>query len=79
MNNHEKSLIQNTMCQVLDIRATLPFLTGMKLSLPTTIDTFTKSLLKAIVKKHSLYIHLPFCESMCTFVVATNALQKIMK
>jgi hypothetical protein len=39
MNNHEKSLIQNTMCQVLDIRATLPFLTGMKLSLPTTIGS----------------------------------------
>jgi hypothetical protein len=38
MNNHE-TLIQNTMCQVLDIRATLPFLTGMKLSLPTTIGS----------------------------------------
>jgi hypothetical protein len=35
MNNHEKS-DSKIMCQVLDIRATLPFLTGMKLSLPTT-------------------------------------------
>lgn len=26
----------------------------------------------------SLYIHLPFCESLCTFAAATNALLKIM-
>jgi hypothetical protein len=55
----KKSLIQNTMCQVLDIRATLPFLTGMKLSLPTTIDRYLYKIFIESNKVKNQLIHSP--------------------
>jgi oxygen-independent coproporphyrinogen-3 oxidase len=70
MNNHEKSDSKKCAGPRYTSYPTVPW-NETEFTYDNWIATFTKSLLKTIVKKLIAYIHLPFCESMCTFVVAT--------
>jgi oxygen-independent coproporphyrinogen-3 oxidase len=52
---------------------TVPYWNEADFTYETWIETFKKSFIESNSSEGvSLYIHLPFCESMCTFVVAMN-------
>jgi oxygen-independent coproporphyrinogen-3 oxidase len=73
MNNHE---IPDSKIQCAGPRytsyPTVPYWNETEFTYDNWIATFTKSFIESNSKEGIIYIHLPFCESMCTFVVATN-------
>jgi oxygen-independent coproporphyrinogen-3 oxidase len=59
---------------------TVPYWDESNFNYAIWVETLEKSFVESNTSEGiSLYIHLPFCESLCTFVVAIKELPKIIR